>query len=219
MLVTAVITTHKRAPLVVERALKSILFQTHKDIEVFVVDDSPADYELRQDVKTMVESYSDKGVTYIAHEQCKGACAARNTGLAVANGEFIGYLDDDDEWLPNKIEEQLKGFDSDDVALVYCGTRILYESTGTVTERNPSYVRGRVYDDLMRDNFIGSTSFPLIRTLALRAIGGFDIEMQSSQDYDVWLRLSKEFSVSYVSIPLVLYHFHEGEQITKNPQK
>ena len=134
MLVTAVITTHKRPPEIVERALKSILIQTYKNIEIFVVDDSPAEYELRSAVKNMVESYADRNVTYIAHKKCMGACAARNTGLEAANGEFIGYLDDDDEWFPIKIEEQLKGFDSEDVALVYCGNNVFYESTGEIFE-------------------------------------------------------------------------------------
>lgn len=219
MLVTAVITTHKRSPVLVERALKSVLNQTYQNIEIFVVDDSPVDYEFRQDVKNMVESYSDKRVTYIAHERCRGACAARNTGLASAHGEFIGFLDDDDEWLSNKIEEQIKGFDSDEVALVYCGSRTLYESTGVVVEGRTPCVRGNVYEKLIFNNFIGSTSFPLLKTSALLKIGGFDTEMQSAQDADVWLRLSKEFLVNYVELPLVLYHFHEGEQITKNPQK
>ena len=219
MLVTAVITTHKRPPEIVERALKSILAQTYKNIEVFVVDDSPEEYELRSAVKNMVESYADSNVTYLAHDKCMGACAARNTGLAAAKGEFVGYLDDDDEWLPDKIEEQLAAFDSEEVALVYCGSKTIYESTGEITERKCSCIKENIYENLMYKNFIGSTSFPLLRTSALRKIGGFDLEMQSAQDYDVWIRISKEFSVNYVSKPLVLYHFHEDDQITKNPTK
>jgi GT2 family glycosyltransferase len=69
------------------------------------------------------------------------------------------------------------------------------------------------------DNFIGSTSFPLLRTSALREIGGFDPLMLSAQDYDVWLRLSEKFTVSYVEEPLVIYHVHAGEQISKSFKK
>lgn len=219
MLVTAVITTHKRPPQLVERALKSILNQTYTDIEIFVVDDSPAEYELRADVKTMVEAYSDRNVTYIAHEKCMGACAARNTGLASANGEFIGYLDDDDEWLPTKIEEQLQKFTSADIALVYCGRTVVYDSSNKTVDCLPECELDNVYEELLKSNFIGSTSFPFLRTSALREIGGFDVEMQSAQDYDVWLRLCKKYSVDFVNKSLVLYHFHEGEQITKRPDK
>lgn len=219
MLITAVITTHKRSPELVERALKSILNQTYTNIEIFVVDDSPVEYEFRPAVKSMVESYAEKNVTYIAHDRCMGACAARNTGLDAAKGDFIGFLDDDDEWLPNKIEEQLKAFTSEDIALVYCGNKTMYDATGAVVENFPECVTENVYEKLLYSNFIGSTSFPLLRTSALRKIGGFDVEMQSAQDYDVWLRISKEFSVNVVNMPLVLYHFHQGEQITKNPAK
>ena len=78
-LVTAVITTHKREVAIVERALKSVLSQTHKELEVFVVDDSPCDFYDRDNVKAVVEKYIDENVTYIAHEKCSGACVARNT--------------------------------------------------------------------------------------------------------------------------------------------
>lgn len=105
MLVTAVITTHRRPPEIVERALKSVLGQTYQNIEVLVVDDSPEEFTMRSAVKSMVESYGDRNVTYIAHERCLGACAARNTGLEAARGEFIGYFDND-EWMPSKIEDQ-----------------------------------------------------------------------------------------------------------------
>ena len=220
MLVTAVITTHKRGPEIVERALKSVIEQTYKNIEILVVDDSPAEYSLRTDVKNMVVSYANCNVTYVAHPKCMGACAARNTGLELAHGDFIGYLDDDDEWLPTKVEEQVNAFHSNDVALVYCDSLTYYESTGDTREHKCQRVEGDVYTKLLlTNNFIGSTSFPLLRTAALKEIGGFDVEMQSAQDYDVWTRIAKKYAVNYVAKPLARYHFHEGEQITKNPAK
>ena len=214
--VTAVITTHKREPAVVERALKSILAQTHTNMQVIVVDDSPAEFPQREAVAQMVQSY---GVTYIPHETCQGACVARNTGLSQATGEFIAFLDDDDEWVPEKIALQLEAFTSDAIGLVYCNHELLDETTGSRTPQSHQCYTGRVYGELIVDNFIGSTSFPLLRTAALREIGGFDPLMLSAQDYDVWLRLSEKYEVAFVAQPLVTYHVHAGEQISKSFKK
>ena len=219
MLVTCAITTHKRKPEIVERALKSILNQTYKNIEVFVVDDSPSDWEGRNSVKSMVESYSSQNVTYIPHDKCMGACVARNTALENAKGEYIGYLDDDDEWCSDKIEKQLEGFINENIAFVYCDHKIVYDDTDRVENIASEKYSGNVFDKLILGNFVGSTSFPLIKTEYLRKIGGFDPLMPAAQDMDVWLRLAKEYEVNYTEHSLVVYHVHSGEQITKNPLK
>ena len=217
--VSCIITTHKREPKIVERALLSILNQTYRNIEVFVVDDSPSDFEYRDSVREMVESYEERNVTYIPHEKCMGACVARNTALESAKGEYIGFLDDDDEWKPKKIEMLLNGFTNENIALVYC-SRVLYnDTTGETRVHNPEVHTGMVYDELILKNFIGSTSYPLLKTDCLKEIGGFDPLMQSAQDYDVWLRLARKYEVNYVDEPLIVYYIHEGEQITKNPIK
>ena len=218
-LVTCAITTHKRKSEIVERALKSILNQTHKNIEVFVIDDSPSDWEYRNDVKAMVESYSEKNVTYIPHDKCMGACVARNTALENANGKYIGFLDDDDEWKPEKVEKMIEAFTNDDIALVYSDRETVYDSSEEKKIQNPKVFTGDVFDSLILENYIGSTSFPILKTECLRNIGGFDPLLQSAQDYDVWLRLAEKYKVNYVNESLSLYHWHEGEQITKNPLK
>lgn len=215
-LVSAVITTHKREPKIVERALKSILNQTYKNIEIIVVDDSPADYAFRSLVKKMIEKYKNERVLYIAHESCQGACAARNTGLAHARGEFIGYLDDDDEWLPNKIDKQLSGLIDDRIAFVYCGSETMIDNKSMIKSPWIEFFKGEIFNQLILRNFVGSTSFPLIRKCCLEAVGGFDVFMESAQDYDVWLRLAERYAVNYVKDILVRYHIHDTEQISKN---
>lgn len=220
-MVTAVITTCKRTPDVLERAIKSVISQTYKDIELFVVDDSPSSYEYREQIKTMVESYSNQRVVYIPHQKNSGACVARNTGLKAANGEYIAFLDDDDEWLPEKIEKQLDAFKKYDskTALVYCGRVTVNDTTGVIKERQAEFHEGFVFDILIKKNFIGSTSYPLLRTDVLREFGGFDPQMPAAQDYDVWLRIAQKYKVGYVRESLVRYHIHDGEFITGNPNK
>ena len=222
-MVSAIVTTFKREPSMVLRAIKSILAQTYKDMEIIVVDDSPNDYPLRNQVKEAIaeidKEYPNIQIMYIPHEHNMGACIARNTGLAAASGEYIAYLDDDDEWLPDKIEKQIRVIDDSDAALVYCGSLCKNENEGTCEIVKKEYIRGYAFSELLYGNFIESTSYPLIRKSSLQDIGGFDPLMQSAQDYDVWLRLAEKNEIDYVPEPLVIYHEHTGERITTDPTK
>ena len=205
------------------RALDSILAQSYRDFEIIVVDDSPANFSAREDVHAAVETRqrenAEINIRYIAHEQNMGACVARNTGLEAARGEYIAYLDDDDEWLPEKIEKQMEVMQKTGAGLVYCGNMVQNDQTGLRTVTKKQYFRGKVFERLLFSNFIESTSYPLIRKECLKEVGGFDPLMQAAQDYDVWLKLAEKYEIDYVDEPLVLYHEHEGERITTNPQK
>lgn len=214
-LVSAIITTHNRAPDIVLRAVKSVLEQTYKNIEIIVVDDSTSDYPQREDVELKVRTASAQ-ILYINHDECKGGCAARNTGLEHANGFYIAFLDDDDEWLPGKIEEQIKGFIDNEIALVYCGCRDINEITNQITIRDTTFKKGFVFDALLRKNFIGGSSNPLIRKDCLDNVGRFDTEMQSAQDFDMWLRITRRYPVNYVDKPLLNCYIHEGDRISTN---
>lgn len=222
-LISAVITTCKRSPDIVTRAINSILAQTYKNIEIIVVDDSPPEYSERSSLKKAVEDLRDKSpdieIRYIPHETNQGACVARNTGMNAAKGKYVAYLDDDDEWLPSKLEKQMKVMESSRAALVYCGCICVNDDTGAIDDEMVEYHRGNVFNKLLYKNFIESTSFSLIKLDCLKEIGGFDPLMQSAQDYDVWLRIAEKYEVDCVKEPLVIYHEHSGERITTNPAK
>jgi len=222
-MITVVITTYKREPVMILRALNSILEQTLKDIEIIIVDDSPNDYPLRNSVKEMIweqqEAHSDVGIKYIQHAKNMGACAARNTGLAAAKGQYIAFLDDDDEWLPEKLRKQALLMKDPSVGLVYCGHYKMDDNKNSISLGDNKYLHGQIFHRLLYHNFIYSTSFPLIRTEVLKAVGGFDVLMKSAQDYDLWLRIAQKYNIECVEEPLVIYHVHAGEQITNNPQK
>lgn len=227
-MVSVVITTCGREPDILRRAIDSVLCQTYTDWELIVVDDSPRDYVRRDEVRQAVETIGQRmegpegsRIRYIAHEVNSGACAARNTGLAAAKGEYIAYLDDDDEWLPEKLALQVQKAREagPDVALIYCGSFVQVDGTDNIILKKRQYHRGNIFDSLILENYIGSTSFPLMRTECLREIDGFDVLMQSAQDADVWLRLAARYRIDYVKDPLVYYHKHAGERITTNVGK
>lgn len=216
-LISVIITTYKREEDVVKRAVDSVLNQTYNNIEIIIVDDSPDDYERRKNVENMIISLKDSRIKYIKHDVNLGACAARNTGIKESKGMYIAFLDDDDEWLPTKLEKQISLISKPNIGLVYCKQIIYNETFGKTYLDNHKRYKGQVFDKLLRDNFIGSTSFALIRRECFDTCGLFNVNLKSAQDYDMWLRIAKSYSIDYVDEPLVIYHVHKNERISSNP--
>ncbi len=222
-MVSVVITTYKRPPEAVENAVKSVLDQTYQDFEILIVDDNLNNSE---ESKHIAESFSGRErIRYIKQDGNKGACAARNLGITNAKGEYVAFLDDDDTWEPQKLEIQLERFkDADEnVAMVYCLGDVVDVSTipPTVSEY---YTTGLFkneisFHDQLKYDYIGSTSQGLIRKSALVKLGGFDESLPARQDYEMWLRISKNYKI--YGVKKVLFHYiqHGMEQITKSPKK
>lgn len=217
-LVSAVITTHNREPGMVVRAVKSALNQTYPNMELIVVDDSSPSFARRAEVERSVRGLSD-AILYLKHEACQGACAARNTGLSHAKGCYVGFLDDDDEWLPAKIEAQVRAFDSEDTALVYGRNIIIVDPVHREFVSGDQGASGYIFEELIKSNFIGGTSNPLIKRACIDAVGDFDIRMASCQDYDLWLRLAVKYPVRFIDAPLLRYHVHPGDRISGDAEK
>ena len=220
-MILAAITTCRRAPYMLERALKSVIAQTYSDWNLVVVDDSPADYALRDDVRKMVEAYAehDSRIRYVPHETNKGVSAARNTALKIAEEagiyEYIAYLDDDDEWLPEKLQRQITKFNEcgENVGLVYCGFYLCDDVQHTSREVRKAFAGDNIRDELMRRNAVGSPSCVLVRTKCLSEAGGFDIELASGiEDWDMWMRIAEHYDAAYVDMPLVNYYLGHSQR-------
>jgi len=221
-MISIIIITHNREPKILQRAIESVLLQDYDDKEIIIINDSPKDYKYINEVRSLIDKYINayKDIKYIEHDKTMGACAARNTGIRESNGEYIALLDDDDEWISKKLSKQMDCFNrSSDpkLALVYCGLTFVYDNENN---REEDFLlemyKGNVFTELLGNNFIFGASFPLIRADVLKSIGGFDTEFLSCQDWDVWLRVAKNWTVDYCNEPLVRYHIHGGDQITKN---
>lgn len=218
-LVSAIITTYKRPKAMVIRAINSVLSQTYSNLELIVVDDSPNDFEERQDIKLYIETLADSRIRLIQHEENMGACAARNTGIKSANGDFIAFLDDDDVWHDDKLELQVEKMNSGDYGLVYCRQHVINEVKNTEYYPQKNYYEGEIFDQLVLTNFVGSTSFALVKKWCFERVGMFDTSMPASQDFEMWLRIAKEYSIGFVDKPLVDYYIHVGDNITGNYKK
>jgi glycosyltransferase involved in cell wall biosynthesis len=209
--VSVVIPTRNRSHFL-KAAIQSVLNQTFQDFEVIVVDDASMDR-----TGEVVQSFTDPRIRYIRHETNKGQGVTRNDGINRASGEDVALLDDDDEWLPEKLEKQVRLLDSSPskVGLIYTGFYRVEGSSKRIINEAIPHKRGQAFEELCLKNWMGTCSTVLIRRVCFEKIGLFDEELASGADYDMWLRISKEFEIDYIREPLVYYTVH-GDSISTN---
>ena len=221
-LVTSIITTYKREVKVVERALLSIINQTYKNIEIIIVNDCPSEVKLANDLKEMIAKYqSSNNIKYIVVEKNGGACKARNIGIENATGEYIAFLDDDDEWLPEKVELQLQSLlENNEYALSYCNSYFYNVDKQITTLRfKVAQPTGDIYSALLEKNIVGSCSFPMFRADVLKEFNGFSEDMPAMQDWELYMRICENNKAVYIDKPLIRYYKYEGERISRNSTK
>lgn len=178
--VSVVIPTYNRAHLV-GRAIQSALNQTHQDFEIIVVDDAFTD-----NTEEVAKSFNDPRIRYIRHEQNRGGSATRNTGIKVSRGEYIAFLNSDDEWSPEKLGKQMLLFSivSENIGAVYYDG--YGQADGYARRSTNSLLRtGRVYQDLLQGWYLDSTSLFVLRSDVFEKSAMFDETLPSFQDYDL----------------------------------
>lgn len=219
MKVSVIIPTHNRAKLL-ERAIKSVLEQTYANFEIIVVSDGSTD-----ETDLIMQKYKnqDARIKYISYYPAKGANHARNIGIKAAEGEYIAFLDDDDEWMPKKLELQIQEFVKNDrIGLVYTGIQIIYhrDNGKDIMYYSLPKKRGNLSKDILINNWIGTTSSVIIKKTIFEKVGGFDETLKALQDYDLWIRVCQVAEVGAVSEPLVRYHNYSwSKQISSDINK
>lgn len=210
-LVSVIIPTHNRVEFL-KRSLASVLRQTYGELEIIIVDDASMD-----GTQQYITTISDERIIYIRLQVNQGGAVARNTGILKAKGKYIGFLDDDDEWFPNKLEEQLKVFKRNgNIGAVYSGFIIKDAQTEKFIGQRKPKVMGNIYKSLLKGNIVGTTSSLVVRTEVLLQTGLFDVRLPSCQDWDLWLSLAKICNFGFVDKPLVLYSVHD-KRISTDP--
>ena len=215
-LISVIITTYRRPYAVLSRAIDSALNQTYRNFEIIVVDDSPDSNQRNQIKNALLENYGS-AIKYLQNETNVGACASRNRGFFASRGEYIAFLDDDDEWLPEKNEIMIRSFDSTDIGLVYCAL-LPYKNGKPVTNKQQKGYEGFVLPYLLESNFIGGCSVPLFPRKVLEECGLFDERLPSSQDTDLYRRIAMKYTVKYIQQPLVNYYMTR-DSITGNQKR
>lgn len=197
-MVTVIIPTCKGEDVVPE-AVESVLNQTYGDLEVIVVDDNGRGTEHQLATERNLAPYLKDGrLKYIVHAVNKNGSAARNTGIRNASGEYIGFLDDDDIYLRDKIEKQVALFNSldDTYGLVYGSFREI------IDEKHSRVVKARHSDhflfDFLCDRIIVCSSTALIRREVLSAVVEWDESFQRHQDLEFFARVAYRYKAAFI---------------------
>jgi len=184
-LVSVIVPVHNGST-TIERALGSALAQTHRHIEVVVIDDGSTDPSW--EIITGIAASDARVVTYRRPEASGGPAVPRNVGLALSRGEFLALLDQDDQWLPRKLEKQLPLFEDETIGVVYSdaltsdGASYLHD----ILQRD-SGPAGDVEAELALQCFVPACTAVWSRRVT-DTIGLFDPDLSSVDDYDYWLR-------------------------------
>lgn len=215
-LVSIVLPTYKRARKL-KATIDSVFNQTYKNWELIVVDDNDYSDAHGQETRDVVKLYQHShNVVFISHGINKGACAARNTGISSAKGEFVAFLDDDDTWSTNKLELQLNVFQSaPEVGFVFCDYICIDNADNTKQLIKPRFNKDGLFLDLLKRSAGICTSALVIKRDLLISIGGFDNSLPSYQDFDLLLRLSLCSKYASIDVPLLSYNV-SSDGISKN---
>jgi glycosyltransferase involved in cell wall biosynthesis len=208
-LVAVIIPTYNRAALI-ERAVRSVLGQTFRDFELVVVDDGSTDGT----AELPVFKNGDPRLRYVGVSQNKGVSAARNAGVKATTAPWLAFLDSDDEWLPEKLEKQVRWtLSRPDMHIVQ--TRELWIRRGTRV--NPPKTHEKSEGDLFAASLercmITPSSVMLRRTL-FEKMGGFNESLPACEDYDLWLRVTSKYRTGLINEYLLKRYGGHADQLS-----
>jgi len=206
MKVSVVIPVLNREELLL-RALASVYAQTLTPEEVIVVDDG-SDVSL---VAVLEEKYPQ---VKLLRQPNSGVSRARNFGVNQASGDWIAFLDSDDEWQPKKLQAQAKALD--DSGLLLCHTDEIWIRNGVRVNPHNKHKKfgGDIFEKCLPLCLI-SPSSALINKQLFNKIGGFDEKLPACEDYDLWLRITLSHQVEYIDLPLIIKYGGHYDQLSQ----
>lgn len=214
MLVSVIIPTYNRGR-TLARTLDSVLNQTWKSVEIIVVDSHSTD-----STAEVLAAYNGK--IRVIQQPRQGPPAARNAGIKLAQGEIISFLDSDDEWLPDKLERQVKLLQAGETAGVkccVCNARMEFAS-GVVNSFDVAHLRPARREgiwtnpvEVLTTRFLFFNQVAAVRRDAVAQTGGFRPGMM--EDYDLALRLSLLGPWAFIADPLVVWHEQAEDGMTR----
>lgn len=202
--VSVIIPVYNRSP-ELSRALKSVQEQTYQNYEVIIVDDHST-----MDVASAIPCMPHR----LLKTNGKGVSAARNTGLRAASSPLIAFLDSDDEWHPNKLQEQVDFLNQHPkIHLVH--TNELWMRNGTLVKQLAKHKKsgGDIFINCTKLCVIAPSSV-MLRKQLLDRVGSFDESFVVCEDFDLWLRITAQNTVGFLEAPLTIKHGGHSDQLS-----
>jgi glycosyltransferase involved in cell wall biosynthesis len=194
-LISVIIPTYNREKTIKE-SVQSVLNQSYNDFEIIIIDDGSTD-----NTEKLVLELEDSRISYYKNPSNIGACGSRNKGIEIAKGEFIAFQDSDDEWLPEKLKEQINFLKKVDCDVVFCSMeRLLGNKKEIYPPYNPNN-KSDLFKQLLYENCT-STQTLLGKSYVFKKIN-FDEGMPRFQDWELMLRITADYSVKHLNKVLV----------------
>ena len=204
---TIIIPTFNRC-LLLNRALESVYKQSYSNYEIIVVDDGSTDGTAK-----MVQQNYPK-VKYCFQEN-NGVSSSRNKGLSLATGKWIAFLDSDDEWLPQKLENQFDELKAQPDCMI-CHTEEIWVRNGIRVNQMKKHRKagGWIFPQCLPMCAMSPSSI-LIHRSVFEDIGGFDVSLPACEDYDLWLRITAKYPVLYIEEPQIIKYGGHDDQLSQ----
>ena len=210
-LVSCIIPSYKRTD-TLRRAINSVLKQTYKNIEVLIVDDNFNGDEYSEQVRNIVVSFDNPRIRLISQPMHINGAEARNAGVRAAKGEYIAFLDDDDEWLSEKIEKQLRFLKDNPI---YDGCSVFYQefNNNIVVHSCPPYIARDLFYKIFCREVAVLTPTVLLKKGCLINTGIFDNSLKRHQDLQMLLRFTSKYNLGV--LPEYLVKIHRDSEINR----
>lgn len=180
-------------------AIDSVLMQTWKDLELLVIDDGSTD-----NTGEVLQPFQSDSRVHYHRTDGLGQSRAKNLGIQLSRASLIAFLDGDDEWLPHKLERQLPLFRNSHVGVVY-GKRVIVDELGNPLASSDTPLAGGDLSDVLLERNPICFSSVIVRREVFETVGTFDPNLQLAIDYDLWLRVSRQFEFDFVDEVVVRY--------------
>lgn len=190
-------------------AVRSVLSQTYRNLEVHIIDDGSTD-----STKDVLSEFEAEARVYYHWQPNQGQASAKNKGVRESKGDYIAFLDADDMWMPEKLEKQVPLLEKSERTGVVYSPFTYMDAEGNPLPTPPRrFHRGNISGPLLIDNFVGFNT-TVVRRRCFEEVGQFDEALPMGIDYDLWLRFSTRYEFDFVEESTMYYRIWPGQMST-----